>query len=258
MPVVGIVAALPAEAGAAAGAGAWRRIDGWPVNYSSVHNCTIICISSGPGIPRAAAAATVLLSLHPDLLVSTGVAGGLSPDLPPGALVIADSVLELHAEQGTHNLRTAWACAQNRNDAIRGIFSRAGLQARSGQMLTSREPVPDGSGKKALHQQTASLSVDMESAAVAAIAVKAGLPFFALRAVCDTSGQAVPPELYQCLQDDGRIGYSRIIKNVLKRPQLLKELLALGLNYKRALASLKKAWGVIFQNDLCLMLMRRQ
>jgi len=258
MPVVGIVAALPAEAAAIAAAGTRQHIAGWPVRYRRLQHGTVMCLCSGPGVERAAAAAEVLAGFNPDILVSTGVAGGLAPDLPSGALVIADSVVELSGAPGKQSLRTAWNCGQNRHEAICRLLAREGFTVRSGQVLTSHEPVLGRDAKRALHQQTASLAVDMECAAVAAVSAKAGLPFFALRAVCDTFDQVVPHELYQCLQDDGAINYSRIIKNILSRTLILKELLALGLNHRRALASLKKAWGIIFQNDLFQMTMRRQ
>ena len=93
-PVLGIVAALPAEARAA---GALQTPLGEAVSVAD----RVLLVRCGVGRVRAARAATAMLAAGAGSLLSWGTAAALDPGLAPGDLVLPGDVLagdgiELH------------------------------------------------------------------------------------------------------------------------------------------------------------------
>ena len=90
------------------------------------------------------------------------------------------------------------------------------------------------------HYDTYSVIVDMESGAVARVAARHGLPFAAVRAVCDPAGFALPPLALEALDSGGRIGAWRVLRSVLRRPGQIPALIALSGHASEARAALAR------------------
>jgi len=102
------------------------------------------------------------------LVVSAGFSGGTRPGLRVGDLVIASEVLEMAS--GKH-----WTPAV-------AVPNESFLK---GRLATVDRPLSDPEEKERIGKVHGALAVDMETAAVAASASEAGVPWMALRAILD-------------------------------------------------------------------------
>ena len=116
---------------------------------------------------RLAAAGT------PRLVISAGYAGGLSPALAVGDLVLG----------ANHSSPALLARAR---DAL------AGERVHVGTLLTVPAAVEHAGDKAAFYGDTGAIAVDMETAWIADHCTAAGLPLLSLRVVSDAAGDDFP------------------------------------------------------------------
>jgi len=119
-------------------------------------------IRTGYGPVRAAAAASRIAASAPDMLAVGGVGGALTSDLNVGDLVVASEV--------TDGVTTV-TCASA--PLLAGELRRAGLEARTGPIATTRHLVR--AGEHAELAATGAVAVDMESVPLLAGAAESGV-----------------------------------------------------------------------------------
>ena len=164
----------------------------------------------------------------PSGIISFGVAGGLAPELAPGAVCVADAII---APDGTLVATdAAWTG--------RLVASLTGSMAARGRFATADAPVADVAAKAALHGATGALVVDMESYLAAAAAARHHLPLAAVRVVTDPAGRALPNAASVGMRADGRVDLPAILASLARRPGQLPGLIRTGLDARRAFAAL--------------------
>lgn len=92
--------------------------------------------------------------------------------------------------------------------------------------------------KAALLCATGADAVDLESAAALRAARRHGLPFAALRAVCDPAERDLPPAALAALDARGAIGLAAVLGSVLRQPGQIGDLIAVGRDAGRARTAL--------------------
>jgi 5'-methylthioadenosine/S-adenosylhomocysteine nucleosidase len=146
---------------------------------------------------------------RPRLLVNCGSAGALAPDLPVGAVVLADRVLA--HDQGVYFDTDAETAAgpdgfihagsplpEGRRRSfpvdpallaqVTQIAQQAGIDdLRIGPIATGDQVIFQGRRKRWLHETFGALAVENEGAAVAQVAHCHDLPWLVLRGVSDTA-----------------------------------------------------------------------
>ncbi|MCW3473729.1 phosphorylase family protein [Limobrevibacterium gyesilva] len=191
-------------------------------------------VEIGGGLPAGAeAAAERLVARGATALLSFGLAGGLDPNLRPGALVVPATVLEAGCRYPTDAALT---------QALGG--TTAGL------LLAGEAVVADAGRKLHLSQATSASAVDLESGAVARVARRHGLPFAVLRAVCDPAERTLPPAALIALDQSGAIGLLRVLGSVARRPWQVPGLIRLALDAAHARRSLVGAAGLLARRML--------
>jgi adenosylhomocysteine nucleosidase len=185
---------------------------------------------SGARPARARAAAARLIAGGAAGLVSFGLAGGLSPALASGDLVLADAVVLPAGERITTD--PAW-----RSRLAARIEAAAPRQAA---VVGSERLLVTSAAKGALFAATGAVAVDMESHAVAEAARRAGLPFVVLRAIADPADQTLPRAATVALGPHGEVRLPAVARSLLERPGELPALLRLGRQSRRALAVLRR------------------
>jgi hopanoid-associated phosphorylase len=167
-------------------------------------------------------------------VISFGTAGGLAPDLAPGALIVAESVCgplgQLHTD-------AAWSARIV--DAFAG--TPVARVMRRGTMAGVTAPVKSEAEKRSLHSSTGALAVDMESHIAGAIATARGLPFAVCRAVVDPAWRTLPPAATAGLRDDGTTAIGPILRELMRDPAQLGALLRLASDAREARATLVQA-----------------
>lgn len=218
---IGVVAAMPGEAAT------------WCVVGERMRQHRVIV--SGVGLQRAAQAAEGLLAAGAQALLSWGVAGGLSETLQPGDLVMADRVVGNDGEETPDpGWRKPWAQA----------LLQAGLAVSSGCLWCSAQAVTSVDEKQGL-AAGGSVAVDMESAAVARVARLAGVPFVAVKGICDPADRAVSPELAGLLREDGRVRPAAVAAALARGPRTWRAMRRMNSDFSLACASLSRAARVL-------------
>ena len=121
------------------------------------------------------------------------------------------------------------------------LAGRASLHL--GLQYTSDKVVPTRSGKAEL-AATGALAVDMESAAIAAVAKRAGVPFVVVRAVCDDAHRSLPRSALLAIDATGRFRPGPFLGVILRRPIELLALLELRRDLRAALDTLRRVVAI--------------
>lgn len=129
-----------------------------------------------------------------ELLISSGFAGGLAPNLRPKTLILAERLL---LEDGR----------EIRVEA--GLLARAAkalepLRAHRGSILTVAKPARDVKEKRRLGQEFGALAVEMEAFWAAEAARAYELPFLAVKVVLDPLKWVLPEFIGVLRLDRGR------------------------------------------------------
>ena len=159
-------------------------------------------------------------------IVSFGLAGGLDPAFRVGDAVVASAVV---ADGESWNAEPGFA---------RRLADRTG--ARLARIAGIDAPVLDPDAKAALRAASGAAIVDMESHVAAAHASRHGLPFAALRVVCDPASRTLPLLARTALRPDGGIAVGRVLTSLLARPGDLPRLVAAGRDAGAAFATLRR------------------
>lgn len=200
-------------------------------------------IAAGPGVRVICQQNTTLADvLVPaiadgcDGVVSFGTAGGLVPELRPGAWVIARSVV---AGQRRFMTDASWSAA----------LQAALPDARYADLAGVPTPVVTAADKTALHRQTHAVAADMESQIVARLATAREIPFVCCRVVIDPAERSLPEAALAGMRADGSTDIGAVIKSLLRRPNQLPALLRVARDAAHAQKSLavgRKAIGERF------------
>ena len=231
---IGIVVALPGEARALVGPCPWKKVNGFLHCRTVLQNDTVlVVVQSGMGMDNASSAARWLSERDVSALGCFGVSGGLDPALGIGELVFADAVfmaqddgIPLVWKRGRRSSEVSFPCVEAKNMAVCW-----------GPIVTVERPVLNAVGKRALFDGTGTLAVDMETAGVARIANRSGLPFFAIRRICDTADVTVPETLFHCIDSNGHPRMTYLLRLIIRKPSIISHLLSMKRNFTRALVN---------------------
>ena len=204
---IGVIAALPGEA-------------------KSLRKSTAHWGGSSPEValsgigPRAAGAAAEKLAWAGAAgLVSFGYAGALKPALRSGTLILPDEIID--ADGTRYSTDGAWL------SALAAAIS-PDVPVVTGPLLSVAHMLASAEDKRAAHAATGAVAVDMESAAIAAVAGRMGLPFIAVRAVLDEAAHAVPSAVLAAVDESGTVGLGRLVLALLARRREIATLIPLA------------------------------
>jgi nucleoside phosphorylase len=139
-----------------------------------------------------------------DLVFTCGFAGGLNPDLRPGAVVFAAGAKRPDIEQ---SLRSAGARA-------------ASFFCADHIAITAAE-------KRQLRADTGADAVEMESGAIQAVCRERGLPCFTVRVISDAADQDLPLDFNALSRPDKSLDYGRLAWAIARSPGKIGALMTL-------------------------------
>jgi len=217
--VLGIVTAMPSERAWLCGAAAGRP----PVVELS-----------GIGAAGARRAALRCVQRGAQALASWGCAAGLDPALGPGSVLVPARVIGPDAE--VYPTPDGWR---------HRLLERVGdVIAVGTDPVATAETVLETAGAKAdLFERSGAAAADMESAAVAGLAVEHGLPFLVVRVVLDAAGAALPGRLDRVVDAAGRVRTSGLVARLALRPKDWPRWLGLARSLHAARRSMKTLWA---------------
>jgi len=224
LTLLGIVVALKAEA---------RGLVKKPISADEVCRVseeTIVKLS-GLGPKMAHLAGRTLVKEGATALLSWGSAGGLSTELFPGSLIIPETVFS--SNQTGYLVNTTWH---------ERLCSRLNghVNFHTGPLIQSTTVLINPDEKRALFKNFGAVAVDMESVAVARVALQAKVPFVAIRAISDPAYMAIPASAMAGVDEFGGLHPLSLLKSLARHPQEIFALVCLCRNFLAAQASLNK------------------
>jgi adenosylhomocysteine nucleosidase len=218
---LGVVAALTVEARTLGQA--IRRPDG----LARLTDGTLVALS-GMGPAAAAKSAHALIEAGALGLMSFGLAGGLDPDLSAGSIVVPNEVI--YPAGARFATTTDWRA---RLVAALGATNAAERPVFVGALLSSAQPIDTVEIKAAAFMATGSVAVDMESLAVAEVAVARGLPFIAVRVIVDTATDVLPRAVVAA-SEGGQVRIGRLLGELALAPVECLAIIRLARRYRVA------------------------
>ena len=199
---------------------------------------TVICSSSDPQQLRA-----LLTVFDPSTIrgvISFGIAGGLDPSLKSGDVVVATEVLSGD---------TRWLAGLALNEELIASVALGRRRLVRGGLAGVEQVIGARAGKAALRSETGAAAVDMESHIAAAYAAEAGLPFAALRVISDPATRALPALAMTAIKPNGDIDLRKLLRGVARNPATLRALVSTGIDFNRALRSLRGCRAFLLGGD---------
>jgi nucleoside phosphorylase len=195
-----------------------ERLENLKIRRGELSGFEVILAVTGDGeIAARRGAARLLEEIRPDVVFAVGVAGGLSPGLEPGQVVVAERVM---GENGT-------AMSTDPEWLTRGLSVPG---TRRGTILSATRIAVTPEDKARLHRQVGAdgaAVVDLESAAFVAEALGRGLPCLVARAVCDTAEEALPLDFNRFRTAAGGVSQGRVLRHALTHPGVVEALMGL-------------------------------
>jgi adenosylhomocysteine nucleosidase len=151
-------------------------------------------------------------------LVSFGFAGGLTPELARGTLIIGTEVV---CEDGSGKRGVA------SRDLVKQFCAAADaerLPMQQGRLVSSRHIVADPASKADLRNKSGACAVDMETVGIAEAADETGLPWVAVRAIVDRATDTLPPVCLTMLREDGHVATGRLLGMICRSPLVLRHI----------------------------------
>ncbi|CAA2139636.1 phosphorylase [Methylobacterium bullatum] len=164
-------------------------------------------------------------------VVSFGIAGGLDPSLLPGDVVIATGIVGDTGRRETDVVL---------RDAIHSALSRLDLTTLSADLAGVDAAVVSVTAKAELHARTGAAAVDMESHVAADFAARHGIPFAAIRVVCDPAERALPAFVTTALKPNGDPDILAVLTALGRNPTHLPALIRLARDSGKAFAALSR------------------
>jgi adenosylhomocysteine nucleosidase len=162
-----------------------------------------------------------------DCLVSFGIAGGLSPQLGAGTVIVSGEVVSERCRWVAEPQYRRWVSE----------FARS-IGAVEGPVLGASSILATQMEKRRAWVATRTLAVDLESEIVARTATVLGIPFIVLRTIADTARRDLPPASLIPLGPDGQPHVLRVLADVIRRPFQIAGMIGLARETRIALSAL--------------------
>lgn len=230
--ITGIVAALPVEARSLhrGKLEVGQRIALTPTSWLQL---------AGMGRANAGRTAHALIEAGSTRLLSWGIAGALVSQLKTGALVLPTTIISAQGQVFAADSEWHSRIAQR---------LREFLTVTAEPLVESLEIVATATCKRTLYAQSGAAAVDMESAAIAEVAQRAGAPFLAIRAIVDDAGRAIPQAALSAIDANGRVHPVQFAKSLTGNPKQLVDLVTLARGLRAARKTLARVASLALED----------
>lgn len=221
--MLGIISALPDEACCLIPR---KFLIGQPIKLTE----NTLLFVSGIGASRAQHAAQQLVASGAKALLSFGTAGGLDPKLNPADIIVPTQIL---AADGARYLMTpTWQ--QLLYKEAQGIGP-----AYQQFTLHSDTTISTTQMKQSLFQDTGAIAVDMETAAIAAVAHQHQLSVACLRVIVDPADFNLP-QLIHAVKANGKMQWLTVLWRLIRHPLEWFSILQLAQHFSAARSRLRE------------------
>lgn len=191
----------------------------------------LLLVQTGIGIKNSELAVKTLIdNYETDLIISTGIAGGLQNVLKVGDMVCSNNVLfTQNIEYTTENIYKTCqkiSCDKKYFDYIKDVCNENDLNLHFGDTLTVENVVKSSEEKVMLGKHAKSLAVEMETFKIAEVALQKSIDFISIRSISDEVDFDLNVDKISEIKDDGTIDITKtsfkIIKNLNQVPNIMQ------------------------------------
>jgi adenosylhomocysteine nucleosidase len=161
-------------------------------------------------------------------IISFGIAGGLDPRLKPGTLLVASHMI---SSDGMFHTDRGWSRA----------LLDSHPHAHHAPILGLQEVIAEPAKRVHYFQETGAAAIDMESPYAASFAAKHRIPFAAFRVIADPAHRRMPRFTLGAVRDDGSINIAGVLREIVRRPADIADLIALGRDVWKARSTLRRS-----------------
>lgn len=184
----------------------------------------LLLFISGIGAENVSNAVSILES-KVSHLISWGTAGALSKSLKPGNLLLPDLILDKTNLQFPTD-------TDFKNQLLKQLPNEQlvenGLLAESHTILKNQKE------KLAFQIQSNAVACDMESATIAKLANKKGIPFNAIRFIADDVSTLIPRSVSESINKDGDFSILKFLGQIITHPNDVSKVYHLSKNFDQA------------------------
>lgn len=203
-----------------------------------------LLVESGMGLDNAARAAEAIVKHdRPDLLISAGFCGAVQAGLQVGDVVVAKQIVISH-ESGFEEIPVRLS-----GSGLSFVAREAAVGERvvGGVFVTTSSIVSKSSLAGRVPGHYRHPVVEMESGAIAIIAVERSIPLLAIRAVSDDAGEEFGFTLDEfCDADMRRIRFHKVFLTIMRKPRIIPQLVRLSFSSRTAARNLTGALSRLF------------
>lgn len=213
--------------------------EGFRLYHFTAGTRPVCLIRSGMGPAHAATATRILLdAVQPELIVSFGFAGSLTPELKTGDLIVANRLLFLHDRLFSEQQGLAVDTARKFSEIL---AKQATCSVHLGTLVTTVRIIAKMDLAKRLPAGISTAAVEMETSAVARMAVKDKVPVLAIRAISDGLDDELGFSLEEFCDRELNLKLWRVLLTVARKPWIIPQLLRLTKNTEKAGMTLAEA-----------------
>lgn len=202
--MIGIIGALEAEVAglrALLEEAVTKKVGGIEFVSGKIGGVEVVSARCGVGkVFAAMCTQAMILEYSPEVIINTGVAGALSPELEIGDIIIAQSVCQHDMDTSALGDPAGMVSGVNmiyfpadENTSLKLIECSQQMKAakKRGIIATGDKFISDAKEKDTLYKRFGASACDMEGAAIGQVCYVNGVPFCVVRAISDTAnGQA--------------------------------------------------------------------
>jgi adenosylhomocysteine nucleosidase len=187
----------------------------------------VAIIVTGIGRKNAEKSLREFLATHsPELVLTSGFAGGLNPDLKHGEVVfeLIDRRGEFH-EPPIEIESGARSVGPSESSSLQEKLLAAG--AKPAKFYCADRIATTVAEKKKLRAETGADAVEMESWAIYTVCRERGIPYATVRVISDTANEDLPLDFNQLAKSDMHLHYGKLALAILLSPEKIGALLKL-------------------------------
>jgi adenosylhomocysteine nucleosidase len=234
MKTIGIIAALPEEAGQILKHYPKRKhskLQGFDLFQFSTDIYHVSLIIGGMGPKNAYHCAKAIIEAeNPEAILNIGFCGAITENLIIGDIVLGARVFNY--SNGVFNEVSI-------SNKFGKSFSEKHIQAYSGAFISSSEILHKQEALKIIPKEILTPVLEMETAAVAEVCEKFNIPLIAIRSVSDQATEEIDFKISDITDENYKIKFSKIILALVRKPSLLIQFIRLAKNSKKAATTLK-------------------
>jgi adenosylhomocysteine nucleosidase len=163
---------------------------------------------------------TIIKKYSPSVIISLGFAGAVDAMLKRGNVILGN---EVFFESNTEMSFSSDPILLNLSEKA---LSAASIPYYTGRIYTVLNPLFGDKDKMIFRQQHQCLAVEMETAAVAEIASREGLPFLSIRFILDEVRDDLK-FVFNYIKKNGRLSFMLLGKNFLSSPKIIRNYIKL-------------------------------